>query len=142
MKYPLTITLAATLAITGCVSEPTIQTGPDAEVTFDGLHRVDNSAFTNAWADPDIDFSRYNQWMGGGAVFEFRAVKKTGRTTRTTSSQSEFWIDDKDKAKLEEEVSKVFQQELATSERFTKAEEPAPRRPRHHRTGYLGRRTA
>lgn len=126
MKYPLTMTLAATLAIAGCVGEPTIQTGPEAEVTFDGLNRVDNSAFTDAWADPDIDFSRYDQWMGGGAFFEFRAVKKTGRSMRATSSQSEFWIDDKDKAKLEEEVSKVFQQELAKSERFTESQTPGP----------------
>ena len=66
------------LALAGCAAkESSIQTGPDAEVTFDGLHKVDNSAFKNAWADPDIDFSRYSKFIAGGAVFEFRAVKKS-----------------------------------------------------------------
>ena len=126
MKHSIIMTVVA-LAMAGCAaSEPTIQTGPDAEVTFDGLHRVDNSAFTDAWADPDIDFSRYDQWMGGGAFFEFRAVRKTNSTTRASSSSSEFWIDDASKARLEEEVSTVFQEELAASERFKQTEEPGP----------------
>ena len=126
MKYSTIIAVATALALAGCASEPTMQTGPDAEVSFDGLHKIDNSAFTDAWADPDIDFSRYDQWMGGGAFFEFRAVRKTGNTTRATSSSSEFWIDDASKTRLDEEVTTVFQEELARSERFTQTEEPGP----------------
>jgi len=123
----LTITAAAAVILAGCASsEPTVQTGPDAEVTFDGLHRVDNSAFAESWADPDIDFSRYNKFMAGGAFFEFRAVKKTASSSRVTSSHDEFWIDDASKAKLEEEVSNVFQEELAKSERFTETDAPGP----------------
>jgi len=62
---------SAAMAITGCSSAPpTIQQGPDAEVSFDGLHVVDNAAFAAAWADPDIEFSRYNKIMPGGAFFE------------------------------------------------------------------------
>jgi hypothetical protein len=125
-KVKNTLFIAAALFLAGCASEPTIQTGPDAEVTFDGLHVVDNSAFKAAWADPDIDFSRYNKFIAGGAFFEFRAVKKTASTMRHTSSQDEFWIDDKSKAKLEEEVGKVFSEELAKSERFTETDTPGP----------------
>ena len=127
MKYSIIIATAAALALTGCAAkESTIQTGPDAEVTFDGLNRVDNSAFQDAWADPDIDFSRYSKFIAGGAVFEFRAVKKSTGTTRAGSSSSEFWIDDAAKARLEEEVSTVFQEELAKSERFTETDTPGP----------------
>ena len=122
-----TVFIAAALFLAACASsEPTIQTGPDAEVTFDGLHVVDNAAFKAAWADPDIDFSRYNKFMAGGAFFEFRAVKKTGSSMRHTSSQDEFWIDDKSKAKLEEVVSEVFREELAKSTRFTETDKPGP----------------
>ena len=53
-------------------------------------------------------------------------MKKTSGTTRTTSSQTEFWIDDKDKQKLEDEVSAVFAEELAKSTRFTKTDTPGP----------------
>jgi hypothetical protein len=125
MKIAIIIATIAALALGGCAAkESAIQTGPDAEVTFDGLNRVDNSAFQDAWADPDIDFSRYNKFIAGGAVFEFRAVKKSSRTTRAGSSSSEFWIDDASRVKLEEEVSAVFQEELAKSERFTETDTP------------------
>jgi hypothetical protein len=127
MKHLVIVATAAALALGGCAAkESTIQTGPDAEVTFDGLNRVDNSAFTDAWADPDIDFSRYSKFIAGGATFEFRAVKKSSRTTRSGSSSNEFWIDDASKIKLEEEVSAVFQEELAKSERFTETDTPGP----------------
>ena len=127
MKYSIIIaTVVAALAFGGCAGqEATIQTGPNAEVTFDGLNRIDNSVFTDAWADPEIDFAQYNQFIAGGAVFEFRAVKKKSRLTRT-GSEDEFWIDDKSKERLEREVSEVFQEELAKSERFTETDTPGP----------------
>lgn len=124
MRTAIILAVSTVLALAGCAAkESSIQTGPNAEVTFDGLHKVDNAAFKNAWADPDIDFSRYNKFIAGGAVFEFRAVKKG---TSRASSQTEFWIDDKSKEKLKEEVSAVFQEELVKSERFTETDTPAP----------------
>ena len=69
------------LVVAGCSSTPpTIQERSNAEVSYDGLHAIDNSVFTLAWADPDIDFSRYNKMIPGGAVLEFRAVKKSSVT--------------------------------------------------------------
>ncbi len=89
MKNRSLILLAVALA--GCSSAPpTIQEGPNAEVSYDGLHAIDNSIFKLAWADPDIDFSRYNKIIPGGAVLEYRAVKKTSGTARASSSQTEF----------------------------------------------------
>ncbi len=77
------ILVLSSLLVVACASAPpTLQTGPDAERTFDGLVRVDNSRFRDAWADPEVDFSSYNKVMPGGARFEFRAVSKTaGRTS-------------------------------------------------------------
>jgi hypothetical protein len=112
------------LIVAGCSSAPpTIQEGPNAEVSFDGLHTVDNSIFKLAWADPDIDFSRYDKIMAGGAVLEYRAVKKTS-TSRARSTASEFYIDDKNRERLKEEVSTIFKDELANSTRFTMADAP------------------
>ena len=66
------------LFVVACTSAPpALQTGPDAERTYDGLVRVNNSRFQDAWADPEVDFSEYNKVMPGGARFEFRAVSKT-----------------------------------------------------------------
>jgi hypothetical protein len=117
----------AAMTIAGCSSAPpTIQQGPDAEVSFDGLHVVDNSAFRQAWADPDIEFSRYNKIMPGGAFFEFRAVKRTSNTQSARSRTREFYIDEDARARLEEEVTAIFAEELANSTRFTVTDEPGP----------------
>lgn len=123
MKH-LTV-LGALLLFAACASEPTLQTGPDAETTFDGLVKIENSAYREAWADPDIDFSRYNKMMPGGAFFEFRAVKKSNSTTAgRSSSKNEFWISDENKEKFKNEVSAVFDEELAKSTRFAVTDTP------------------
>jgi hypothetical protein len=115
--------LAFAVFMVGCATkEPSLQQGADAEVTFDGLVRIDNGRFRDSWADPDIDFSRYNKIMVGKAVFEFRAVKKSGSTHRMSSSQSEFWISDKNRERLIEVVSEVFRDELDKSVNFTRSE--------------------
>lgn len=123
MKY--TILFAGAMLLAGCATPtPTMQAGPGAEVTFDGLNRIDNSAFKDAWADPDADWARYDKIMPGGAFFEFRAVKKTSSTTRSSSSNSEFYIDDASRQRLQDEVSSVFNEELAKSTRFGVADAP------------------
>ena len=116
----------AVVVITGCSSAPpTIQQGPNAEITFDGLHAIDNSVFKLAWADPDIDFSKYNQFMAGDTFLEFRAVRKIS-STQAMSTSREFYIDEKNREQLRKEVSTIFQNELAKSKRFTMVEAPGP----------------
>lgn len=121
-----TLIIVAAAAIAACTTAPpTIQQGPNAEVTYDGLHRIDNAAFKMAWADPEIDFSRYTKIMPGGAFFEFRAVKKTpAATSMRRTNESEFYIDEKGRERLKEEVSAVFNEELAKSTRFTITDAP------------------
>ena len=114
------------MAIAGCSSAPpTIQQGPNAEVTYDGLHAIDNSVFKLAWADPDIDFSKYDQIIAGGAFLEFRAVRKIS-STQAMSTSGEFYIDEESRERLREEVSTIFREEMAKSTRFTMVEEPGP----------------
>jgi hypothetical protein len=125
VKISLIPVLVAIVAVAGCSSAPpTIQEGPNAEVSFDGLHAVDNSAFQNAWADPDADFSRYKEIMPGGAFFEFRAAKKTGASYVSNSTAKEFYIPDANKEKLKEAANEIFQEEMAKSTRFTMTESP------------------
>jgi len=107
------------IAFAGCSSPgPTIQTGEDAEISFDGLHRVDNARFRSAWANPDIDFSHYSKIIPAGAEFQFRPVDRTARTTRARTSGSEFWISDENQARLIEETTEIFAEEIANSTRF------------------------
>ena len=87
-KQFLVYALVAAFA-TGCATaEPTLDTSPDAEVTFDGLVPVKNSAFKRAWADPDVEPQRLYEDHAGSAEFEFRAVRKTTRRGQARISAS------------------------------------------------------
>ena len=120
------LVIAVTALVVGCAQQPTIQTGPDAETTFDGLVRIDNSRFANAWVDPDIDLTVYNKIIPGGAEFEFRNVQRTTGTTRARSNEREFWISDANRQRLIDTVSEVFADELSRSQHFTITDEPGP----------------
>jgi hypothetical protein len=59
-------TLLAALALPvlllgGCVGEPTIQTGDDAEIIMGTLAKVDNSQVDLAYVDPNVDYTRYSK---------------------------------------------------------------------------------
>jgi hypothetical protein len=120
------VAIAAVALVVGCTADPTIQTGPDAETTFDGLVRIDNSRFAAAWIDPEIDLTQYDKIMPGGAEFQFRHVQRTSRTSPTRTNEQEFWISDANKQRLIETVSGIFAEELQSSERFTITDEPGP----------------
>ena len=121
------IIVIATLAlVAGCTAEPTIQTGPDAETTFDGLVRIDNARFKAAWIDPEVDLTLYNKIMPGGAEFQFRSVQKVSSMAARRSNESEFWISDSNKQRLVETVSDIFAEELQRSEHFEVTDEPGP----------------
>ena len=120
------IVIAAAALVIGCTAEPTIQSGPNAEMSFDGLVRIENARFIGAWIDPDIDLTQYTKIIPGGAEFEFRAVKNTGNLQRSRSNQTEFWISDANRERLIETVSAVFEEELQASQHFTIADESGP----------------
>jgi hypothetical protein len=56
--------LVATAGIASAQDAPPpmkVQTGPDAEVTVDGLHRVDNSLMALAYVKPDMNLQGYTR---------------------------------------------------------------------------------
>jgi len=112
--------------LVGCAAEPQVQTGPNAEVTYDGLVRVDNSVFQYAWIDPEVDLSVYDKIAFGKAEFEFRAVKSTSGSRASYSSRSEFQISEANQQKLIDTVGEIFDEELRKSKYFTYADEPGP----------------
>lgn len=132
MKIPnqLIATVASLTFIilaTGCASEPaTIQQGEDAEVSFDGLHKVDNAQADSAWARPDFDISSYNKIMLVGAGIEYTQETNKGRTSRDRNRGGPFFIDDQTREKFEALVAETFRDEMSKSERFTLVDEPGP----------------
>ncbi|MDJ0938549.1 MAG: DUF3313 family protein [Woeseiaceae bacterium] len=111
--------VAAALAVAACTPQPTMQTGPDAEMTYDGLVRIDHSRFSNAWIDPNIDLSAYNKMILGPADFQFRTVPEGPRSSSIRrGNETEFWISPENRQRLIDEVGAVFREELANLQSF------------------------
>ena len=118
--------LGAMIVVAACASEPSIQTGPNAETTFDGLVRIDNARFAGASIDPEVDLKQYNKIIPGGAEFEFRNVQKMSASAARRSNEREFWISDTNRQRLIDTVTEVFTEELQNSEHFSVTDEPGP----------------
>jgi hypothetical protein len=111
----------------GCTSgPPTIQTGLDAEVTFDGLHRVDNAKADEAWARPDFDISTYTKIMLVRTTIQYTPATNLGRSQRERELDGPYFISDESKARFEALVSKTFGEELRKIKHFTFTDEAGP----------------
>ena len=115
------------LGLTGCAtSTPTIDTSPEAEVTFDGLHKVKGGRADKAWARPDLDLSQYSKIMLQGAGIEYRPGGVSGRSFSARSRGGPYEVTENQKARLRELVAEVFLDELGKSEHFAIVTEPGP----------------
>ena len=113
--------------LAGCqTAPPTIQTGPEAEQSFDGLNVVDNSRADLAWARPDFNLDGYTKIWPVGAGIEYRPVKNRGKSTMDRSRGGPYFIDDKARGKFEKLVGETFKEELQKIERFEVVDGPGP----------------
>jgi hypothetical protein len=111
----------------GCATDtPTIQTGPDTELSYDGLHIVDNSKADLAWARPDFDLSGYTKILPLGSEIEYLPVKDKGSSMMARSQGGPYFIDDAARERFETLVGDVFIEELAKTKGFTIVTEPGP----------------
>ncbi len=120
------------LAIGGCTSTPTFQQGEDAEISHDGLTRMDNTIMDTVWAREDIDITSFRKVMFDRVAVEFRAVEGgpysgrggAGSTTASTRNRSEFRLDDATKQLVTDEISGAFAEEIRRSKVFEVVDEP------------------
>lgn len=112
------------VALNACSSAPAMQQGPNAEVTFDGLVRVDNVGWDRLWARPDFDISNYDKIMFGGTEIQYRPTPRTSRLSSRVSSRGEFSLSEENRARLEAIVIEEFGEELANINNFDIATEP------------------
>jgi hypothetical protein len=118
---------AVVLVLTGCAaSTPTIDTSPEAEVTFDGLHEVKGGSADQAWARPGTDISQYSKIMLQGAGIEYRPGGESGRSLSARSRGGPYEVTEDQKARLRAVVAEEFLEELSKSEHFTIVSEPGP----------------
>jgi hypothetical protein len=98
----------------------------DAEVTFDGLHPVENSRMAQAWARPGFDISTFSKVMLQGAEAEFRPGGQNPRQNRALGPNDHFAVTPEQKVRFQEQMGAAFTEELALSEVFTIVTEPGP----------------
>ncbi len=122
LRIPLIFVLLGLVASCG-TTVPTLQSGPNAEVTFDGLVRVDNTRVDAAWIRPGIDLSSYDQLMLVGAGIKYRSVREANRLRY--SNASEFPLDQRQRNLIEQSVREVFNEELAKTQRFEIVQQPS-----------------
>jgi hypothetical protein len=101
-----------------------MQSGPNAEVSFDGLVKVDNTRMDTAWVRPEIDLSGYNRIMLLSAGITYRSVREANRLY--SSRASEFPLDEGQRERIEASVREVFNEELAKIDRFEIVSEAGP----------------
>ena len=129
IRFVLTLMTAFILVVAavGCTTTaPTAQTGPDAEVSFDGLHRFDNTRVDAAWAVPHLNLSSYTKILPVIAGIEYKEVKNRGSTSVARSRGGPYFIDDKSRAQFEALVDQIVMEELQKSNRFDIVDEPGP----------------
>lgn len=121
--------------VAGCAASaaPEIQTGQDAETTFDGLTRVDNTIMDAVWVRPDIDLRGYRKVLFVPVGVSYRDVEPSDPTTalrRTPRSRApelrEFQLDGETKAFFEAEIGQVFREEVAASDVYEVVDEAGP----------------
>ena len=117
--------LCLTLLLAACASEPTVQTGPDAEVIDGGLYRVDNSKVDLAYIDPDTDFSRYNRVMVDALVVDHVEIIFNQSGSAVGPKGSDFELTDKDRADLQRIFAEVMEKNLAENG-YPMVSEPGP----------------
>lgn len=127
MSVKKTVQVLATLAIAGCAAPtPSIDTSPDAEMTFDGLYPLKGTIADEAWSRPDIDLTQFSKIMLQGVGVEYRPGGESGRTFTARSSVDHYEITERQKAAFESIMREVFLEELAASEHFEIVTEPGP----------------
>jgi hypothetical protein len=132
MKKLQVTTLFALFALSAsCTSTPEFQSGPDAEVTHDGLTRLDKTVLDVAWARTDIDLSSYSKVMFEGIGVEFRPVDgpysgQAGSSSIRNSSRTVFQLDDQTTKIVIEEIRGAFVEELTKSDKYEVVDAPGP----------------
>jgi hypothetical protein len=121
------IVAVALVLVVGCATkEPSIPDASIAEMSYDGLVKVDNSRMANAWVKRDLDLSGYTKILPIRADIHYRSVKSVSRSAARRSNVTEFPLDEKQKQRIETALEEVFINEFNNSRYYTLTDKPAP----------------
>jgi len=99
-----------------------LASGSDADVTEDGLHRVDPSIMEAAWVKPELDLSRYTRILLMPTAVQFRDVSDQRYNARSRLNVTEFSLDDKEKEWLRAAWRSAVEARFAKDESYERFE--------------------
>lgn len=117
-------TMAVALGAAGAPKQPRIETGPNAEVTHDGLVRVERSVVDAAWVKPTLDLTQYTKLMVVSQGVAFRKLDPV--SDFQARSETRFPVQEENKERLSRELKTAFERELAKLERYELVSSPGP----------------
>lgn len=124
----LPATVAVLVALAACAQPlPKLQTGPDAVVSPEGLHKIDNSAFDLAFARPDVDFSQYDGFILEPLQIAPDAAQASYESGSRSHMPGEHWeIGNTGLERLKDELHDAIVEALEKDRGHPVVTEPAP----------------
>jgi hypothetical protein len=120
------VALLAT-AFVGCTaSNPTIDTSPEAELSFDGLYPVEGGRMDEAWARSDLSVEHYSKIKLQSIGVQYRPDGETRRSMFTTSGISHYEVTPEQKQRFQALMREVFVEELMKGEQYEIVNESGP----------------
>ena len=111
--------------VAACAQDPVIQTGPDAEVIGEGLHKVDNSRMDEAFVDPDVDFSSFDKLFIAQLDVSDVEVIQPPDDTALTARKVEWVLTDDDRGFLQTTYAEKMMRYLIERGGYVLAEKPS-----------------
>jgi hypothetical protein len=100
------------------ITQPVLEVGPDAEVTGDGLHRLDTSIMPAAWVSPDLDLSGYSRVFFMPTAIQFREVPERRYNIRTMENVTEFTVSERRQLRFRELFGESFRDSVGAVESY------------------------
>ena len=123
MLKKIAITASLLGLLSACSSTPQVQTGEDAEVIGDNLHRVDGSRADMAYIDPGADFSKYSKVLIRPLGVDNIEVIQPN-SSGTSMSRRDWVLTDSDKQMLQELFRGAMQKHLQDKGDFPLVDQP------------------
>lgn len=94
-------------------AQPLLASGADAEITQEGLHRVNPLLMEAAYVRPDFDLSSYTRLVDVPPIVQFRDVPKAPSNARTRAMTEEFPVPDDRKKWLRDHWHRALDEQFA-----------------------------
>ena len=113
--------LGVSLACVSAVSEAQLSfaTGDDAEISADGLHRLESDQVPGGWAKPDLDLSGYSRLYFLPAGVAFRDVPEARANVLNSRSDEIYAVSEIRQAQLRELFAESLHEAIGDLEGFT-----------------------